>query len=269
MRTTPTRQRAFTLIELLVVVAIIAILIGILLPSLGRARESAVDIKCKSNVRQIGIACLGYFNDYKDPAFLPIATRASQFAPWIKRRYRAITILEPYTDGNKEVFICPAASGVTSVLGWIDENGAIQDPINGNVAPIFPCDDVNDDGKFTMLDDLINEYWFNDSVPSTVSSGGRTYNIGISGQPLRLVARPTEVVMALDAIDWIPRHFGSRANTTWLPNAFQRTGECNAVMGDGRVESFNAVELTGRDRFGSQPNFENWGHNYPDGAISP
>jgi prepilin-type N-terminal cleavage/methylation domain-containing protein/prepilin-type processing-associated H-X9-DG protein len=61
----------FTLIELLVVIAIIAILAGMLLPVLGRAKEDSVRIKCVNNVKQLGLAMQMYADD--NNALLPMA----------------------------------------------------------------------------------------------------------------------------------------------------------------------------------------------------
>ena len=67
----PKVRRAFTLIELLVVIAVIALLAGLFLPVLGKAKESARSVSCANNLHQIAVASFIYSMDYKGhiPAF--------------------------------------------------------------------------------------------------------------------------------------------------------------------------------------------------------
>lgn len=100
--------RAFTLVELLVVIAIIAILASLLLPSLGRAQESARAASCVNNLRQIGIASITYSLDFNG--------NIPSFRNWLYSKPGDLTTgkLYPYLN-SKPVYLCPTdAKSLTS-----------------------------------------------------------------------------------------------------------------------------------------------------------
>ena len=71
----------FSLIELLVVLAIIAILIGLIMPMLSGARRAAKSVQCKSNLRQLGQALLIYAGD-NEGWYFPVGIRATTGKPY-------------------------------------------------------------------------------------------------------------------------------------------------------------------------------------------
>ena len=97
----------------MVVVAIIAILLGIILPSLRGAQRSAKRTACAANLRSIGVAFRAYLNDSND--YMPIAELLpSHPADSDHPRPPISSVMSPYVDGSIEVFRCPADQGQVS-----------------------------------------------------------------------------------------------------------------------------------------------------------
>jgi prepilin-type N-terminal cleavage/methylation domain-containing protein/prepilin-type processing-associated H-X9-DG protein len=173
MKFNPTPDRAFTLIELLTVIAIIGILAGILIPTVGAVRGQTNTTRCASNLRQVGQAAILYASENKN--FLPVNVTSGRQPGWISDRWA--NLLKPY--------LTSASSGFRDAVFYCSKTDPASYAIGGDGA-----------GQFAVSDRLNGNAW--PGAPVTVAGivynySGQTFPRGV---PMTSIGNPSRTVMA-------------------------------------------------------------------------
>ena len=160
----------FTLVELLVVIGIIALLIGILLPTLSRARQSANNVACLSNQRQLGQSIAffsnehdgwipkGWFNDYPTPEEFAAYVRSERNVDWGYRPdlWGWDYVLKSEGELPDDVFKCPADTDEV-MRGMWNDSMSFNFP-NQNPASKFPDQPTQEE---RLADNIPASYRYN------------------------------------------------------------------------------------------------------------
>ncbi|HET6252340.1 MAG TPA: type II secretion system protein [Tepidisphaeraceae bacterium] len=250
----PTTRRAFTLVELMVVIGIVAVLLGILLPMLGRAREHAQTAACMSNLRQLGDANLAYAManddavvpmDYRD---MTVGASANGFA--VAESWATILVAGkyvPYPVDSKtsppdapSVFRCPTGSSDYTAFSNITSG-----------LPTTRTDGFGSTGAMTISKTLMAGravyVWYGINGSSNSETFMPIKRIPPdSGKPtivthLSAIKKPSDVVFLFDGIAGNMQN----VNANRLNARHNRQTQTNILFFDAHVETIPTADLPG------------------------
>ncbi len=233
-------KRCFTLVELLVVIAIIAILAGMLLPTLNQARAKAQEAKCRSNLKQWGTAWFMYANDCKDYIAANNPTRNyADSTPNGKYIWYAGPVLGQYAGLSD-------ASGDGSWFHSLSKNNTAR-----YAGTILECPATRYRAAGKNLNDSATHYGYN-TVEKGLGRDSNQYHLPFL--KISQVASDTIVIGDAAKEQWIAGP--SWSGNGWmgfppLPEAWPHALGVNLLLADGSVTYRKHSELAGNGMPGS------------------
>jgi prepilin-type N-terminal cleavage/methylation domain-containing protein/prepilin-type processing-associated H-X9-DG protein len=253
------KDKGFTLVELLVVVSIIAVLLAILLPALGRAREHANRVRCAANLRSIGQAMVLYVQEYR---FYPASQHIGggpeyEAAVWPVR-------LRPLLGGNREVFQCPSRD---DRFEWSDGSEWATIPATGSYLAVG-----YEPGEPLVQRSAYFSYGYNgggygDSTFRETQKGLGAWpkvasiDFDSAGEmPASRIKVPAEMIAVADSNgDGLQDYLISPlAYATYIWPGSLHSGGANVLFCDGHVTWYVQQDLTGADK----PKIRMWNNDH-------
>jgi prepilin-type processing-associated H-X9-DG protein/prepilin-type N-terminal cleavage/methylation domain-containing protein len=227
---------AFTLVELLVVIGIIAVMIGILLPALARAREAAETTQCLSNLRQVNLAFLMFANEHGD--HLPQTGSAKNTEPFLVNGVTTNVNVRWFGGfyGSPQRFHAPA-SMLDPYWGLADVGGCASFDVEDHLRPQYGPVDYAYNSLFGR-----HAEW--------VAGGAKRNGLGVK---ISRIANSSMKALVWDAarvqggkLDRTPWGYPSTGwNGRHEPNFHARHGRLgNVAFADGHAESFEPYYFT-------------------------